>query len=1091
MATTKTTEELFSGNGSQTSFPFTIEYLRTSDIAVRVSGVLQTETTHYSVVGTNIVFVTAPATGSNNIKITRITDIDAARSIYAAGSSIRAKDLNTNHDQILFKLQEKDTRTPSATVSATAPTDAVSGDTWYDTVSGRSFVYYTDVDTSQWVEANPPFDAAEAVQAATQINFLPSGTGAVTRTVDSKLKEFVSVKDFGVTGDGTTNDTVNIQKAFDATPDNGVLVFPTGTYVITNTITVNNKNITVQAYGAKFLIKADVDAFTFNNYSDAVVRELSSNYDKSDTNNLHIDVNALSTAPAKGTIIKIVSNAIDLYHNDSGTDTTQYRTGEWFITGPSSTTTQIKLKSPLRYTVGVSTTDVNPGDEPKIDSYTTAMVARVIIPVERKIVWSGGEIAYEDGHDGDSWNANCFNVTGYIGSLITDLTISRCYAHGVSFNGCVDSIITNSIFRDHTNNTSQSQFGYGIDDTGSLRTQISNCNFSACRHGQTTTGRKVAVVASGSVTSNQISNFIQQGVTDGGLVSDCTGQGDIESVFDTHQDAHNYTFTNCVVNGGEIGFSARGQNINFVGCVANNCARGFKFFTRDDTSHTNPDGFSAGKPEGFTTGSLKSCISKGYEFDGTPISAQDCREILIEDCQFEHSNNRTLLIDSSLVKIGGNNVFKVSNLDNSTEIVTVDNGGIFDLNEVDVGTPAAPGIVTNVNSSNTTGRVPTSAVNTTANTITPTGGNTLQNGVRVFYNAMVHGIRYNTTEGFSGESYQGPNAIIGGLENNKAYYVVNRTATTFQLAHTRGGSAISFTSTGNNFQVFTYINPELRILNGAVVEIDATEVTSSNSGTIDYRLLEAGPGRFFTVNGTIIAKLSKAYDQLLTKTANITGNSNGCIYWSIDGTANDITSEDGNFFESNLLGKFCKAESLDGLVRHDYVTPDLKSVFKRNNQSYTLTTNISDGLVFFPRLEPYNFLKSTISGRDHRIRYTLNWKKTGTADICDFELKARSVDLVPDSAPLQIPAASLAARMIVDCYIYNNSGTDTQDWTITFLPDNGAVDIRMVTTTVDVTESTSTQFLKIAARCPTSTGDSITLVDSEILCDLQSQNADN
>jgi hypothetical protein len=150
---------------------------------------------------------------------------------------------------------------------------------------------------------------------------------------------------------------------------------------------------------------------------------------------------------------------------------------------------------------------------------------------------------------------------------------------------------------------------------------------------------------------------------------------------------------------------------------------------------------------------------------------------------------------------------------------------------------------------------------------------------------------------------------------------------------------------------------------------------------------------------------------------------------------------------------------------------------------------------FYPRLESYNFLKSTISGRDHRIRYTLNWKKTGTADICDFRLRARNgsgeVDIVPTSSPLQIPAACLAARLIVDCYIYNNSGTDTQDWTITFLPDNGAVDIRMVTTTVDVTASTSLQFLKIAARCPTTTGDSVTLVDSEILCDLQSQNADN
>tara|TARA_R100000388_G_scaffold22352_1_gene17016 strand:- start:3634 stop:6621 length:2988 start_codon:yes stop_codon:yes gene_type:complete len=251
MATTKTTEELFSGNGSQTNFPFTIEYLRTSDIAVRVSGVLQTETTDYSVVGTNIVFVAAPATGSNNIKITRITDIDAARSIYAAGSSIRAKDLNTNHDQILFKLQEKDTRIPASTTSNTPPTDAVSGDRWYDTVSGRSFIYYTDVDSSQWVEENPAFDADEfttnitntnvatnAAIAATKLSFTQTGTGATARTVDNKFKDIVSVKDFGATGDGSTDDTTAIQAALTAASGNSKVFLPKGTYMVSATINI-------------------------------------------------------------------------------------------------------------------------------------------------------------------------------------------------------------------------------------------------------------------------------------------------------------------------------------------------------------------------------------------------------------------------------------------------------------------------------------------------------------------------------------------------------------------------------------------------------------------------------------------------------------------------------------------------------------------------------------------------------------------------------------------------------------------------------------------------------------------------------------
>lgn len=66
---------------------------------------------------------------------------------------------------------------------------------------------------------------ATVKQLLDQATFTQFGTGAVTRTVISKLRDVVNVKDFGATGNGIVDDTAAIQAASDATPRGGTLLF--------------------------------------------------------------------------------------------------------------------------------------------------------------------------------------------------------------------------------------------------------------------------------------------------------------------------------------------------------------------------------------------------------------------------------------------------------------------------------------------------------------------------------------------------------------------------------------------------------------------------------------------------------------------------------------------------------------------------------------------------------------------------------------------------------------------------------------------------------------------------------------------------
>lgn len=95
-------------------------------------------------------------------------------------------------------------QTPPATISNTAPleVDSTPGDLWFNTNDGRTYVYYQDVDSSQWVDASPENSEPDVLPD-------PSDPALQPGTLDDR---YVNIVGDNMTGDltlGTDKITLN------------------------------------------------------------------------------------------------------------------------------------------------------------------------------------------------------------------------------------------------------------------------------------------------------------------------------------------------------------------------------------------------------------------------------------------------------------------------------------------------------------------------------------------------------------------------------------------------------------------------------------------------------------------------------------------------------------------------------------------------------------------------------------------------------------------------------------------------------------------------------------------------------------------
>ena len=236
-------------NGTQTIFTYPFPIFASEDLKVYLDGALQAS--GYTVNGAgntsggSVTFDTAPAmdtilTLTRELPIERVSD-------FLEGGGFSAQSINTELDYIIAALQQVnrendvmikygDHETPGSVV-----------------LPGRA----ARKNKALGFDGNGDPVAVSLAGSMAAPDFTPSGTGAATRTSHDKFSDLISVKDFGASGDGLTDDTNAFINALSAADS---VFVPQGEYLVTASITLGERKTLIGA-GQRSVIKAQDNSF--------------------------------------------------------------------------------------------------------------------------------------------------------------------------------------------------------------------------------------------------------------------------------------------------------------------------------------------------------------------------------------------------------------------------------------------------------------------------------------------------------------------------------------------------------------------------------------------------------------------------------------------------------------------------------------------------------------------------------------------------------------------------------------------------------------------------------------------------------------
>lgn len=238
----------YTANGTQTAFAFDFTAVSASDVSVQVDGASISSNLYVvsiSDAGTGTVtFSVPPASGASVLLL--LTPDFSQETVYENEGAYKLSTVNATNRRAatranyLNAVAKRSLRVPVGESLSELPNAAgragkVLG---FDLFGSASLLALTGA----------------VVTDAALVYFTQSGTGAVARTVQDRLRDTVNVKDFGAKGDYATDDTAAIQAAINTGKS---ILFPPGNYLA--------NNLTGSTTGQRFYAQGDVTIYKNGN----------------------------------------------------------------------------------------------------------------------------------------------------------------------------------------------------------------------------------------------------------------------------------------------------------------------------------------------------------------------------------------------------------------------------------------------------------------------------------------------------------------------------------------------------------------------------------------------------------------------------------------------------------------------------------------------------------------------------------------------------------------------------------------------------------------------------------------------------------